>query len=148
MFVYFYGVGKGFKLLLVPHSPQMFFMPAFITLSIAATRMYRSLADFHWSTDVYVISFKLLTVLTLCGHSHRSVDSVSPPKIPGSAIPNSQSTFTVPAPPRRVEVAVHTAHEKYCHPLTNEKVVLTPLRRQVSSQTAALRQLKTSGPEL
>lgn len=94
-------------------SPQMFLMPVLITMSIAATRMYRSLADFHCSTDMYVISFRLLTVLTLCGHCHRSMDSVRPPRI-GSVIPNSQS-FIVPAPLRRVEVAVHTAHEKYCH---------------------------------
>jgi hypothetical protein len=126
----------------------MFLMPVFITMSIAATRMYRSLADFHCSTDVYVTSSELLTVLTLCGHCHRSVDSVSPPRILGSAIPNFQSTFTVPARPRRVEVAVHTAHEKYRHQLTNEKVVLTPLCRKASSQTAALRQLETSGREL
>jgi len=33
---------------------QMFNMPSMIIMSIAATRMYRSLVDFH-SNDVYVI---------------------------------------------------------------------------------------------
>ena len=92
----------------------MFLMPALITMSIAATRMYRSLADTLCSTYVYVISSRFIAVLTSCGKCYRSVESVRPPRI-GPAIPNSKSTLIVPAPPRRVEVAVHTAHEKYCY---------------------------------
>jgi hypothetical protein len=34
---------------------QMFTMPGLITMSIAATRMYRTLADFGNSSDVYAI---------------------------------------------------------------------------------------------
>jgi len=37
---------------------QMFLMPSLITMSIAATRMYRTLADFILHTDMYgTVSF-------------------------------------------------------------------------------------------
>ena len=34
---------------------QMFMVPSLITMSVAATRMYRSLADFTSATEVYDI---------------------------------------------------------------------------------------------
>jgi len=80
----------------------MFSMPVLVTMSIAATRMYRSLADFLCSTDV--------------------VDSGNNPRI-GPTVPNSKSTITMPATPRQVEVAVHTAHEKYPSSLTDENTL-------------------------
>jgi hypothetical protein len=47
---------------------QMFLMPSLITMSIAATRMYRSLADLRCPTDVYgILSPYSLPVLTLIG---------------------------------------------------------------------------------
>jgi hypothetical protein len=92
--------------------PQMFLMPTLVTMSIAATWMYRSLSDFLCSADVYVVPSRLITLLTSCGQYHSSVDSVRPPRI-GPAIQNSNSTLTVPAPPTQVELVVQTAHEKY-----------------------------------
>jgi hypothetical protein len=83
-------------------------------MSIAATRMYRSLSNFLCSADVYVIPSRFITLLTSWCQCHSSVDSARPPRI-GPAIPNSNSTLTVPALPMQVEVAVHTAHEKYIH---------------------------------
>jgi len=68
----------------------MFLMPSMIIMSIAATRMYRSLVDFC-SNDV-------------------AVDS-EPPRRIGHTASNAKSTFTVPTPPERVEVVVHTIHE-------------------------------------
>jgi len=44
------SVGEDARFLCI-FAPQMFLMPALITLSIAATRMYRSLIDFC-SNDV------------------------------------------------------------------------------------------------
>jgi hypothetical protein len=38
---------------LMPFAMQMFLIPSLITMSIAATRMYRSLADFVYNNDLY-----------------------------------------------------------------------------------------------
>jgi hypothetical protein len=100
-------------------------MPSLIMMSIAATRMYRALADFL-APDVYAIS-----PFTLSGYlhahlvwsisCHRSVDSGNAPRI-GPAVPEIKPTFTIPTPPKRVEVAVHTTHEKYPSSPVNRNV--------------------------
>jgi len=71
---------------------MMFLMPSLVIMTIAATRMYRSLADFC-SNDV-------------------AMDSENTPRL-GRAVSNPKSNFTVPAPPKRMEEAVHTTREKY-----------------------------------
>ena len=112
--MFFATLVKDSSCFLCGPQPQMFLIPSLITMSIAATWMYRSLSDFLCSADVYVIPSRFITLLTSCGQYHSSVDSVRPPRI-GPASPNYNSTLTVPALPMQVEVAVPTAHEKYIH---------------------------------
>jgi len=69
----------------------MFTMPALITLSIAATRIYRALADFS-STN-----------LGKCPDNSQRIDH---------PVPNVRMT-TIPLPPNWMEVAVHTSHEHW-----------------------------------
>jgi hypothetical protein len=77
-------------------------------MSIATTRIYRSLSDFL-NTDMYaILPLRSISMLTLCGQCHFSVDSDNAPRI-GHAVPDSRMNFTIPTPPKRVEVAVHTA---------------------------------------
>lgn len=80
----------------------MFLMPSLVTMSIAATRMYRSLADFC-SNDV-------------------AMDSENAPRL-GRAVSNPKSNFTVPAPPKRMEEAVHTTREKYLTSSADQNVL-------------------------
>ncbi|KAI0299466.1 hypothetical protein BC826DRAFT_994521 [Russula brevipes] len=79
----------------------MFFLPGQITLSIAATRMYRSLADFV-STDI-------------------TKGSERPRRI-GHTGSNAKSSSTIPIPLHRMEVAVHTSYEQYSTAQTDQHV--------------------------
>jgi len=69
----------------------MFLMPSVITMSIAATRMYRSLADFFFSADI--------------GNG-----SDKPPK---RIVTNTKWTTRIPPTPSRMEVTVHTSYEDW-----------------------------------
>jgi len=79
----------------------MFFLPGQITLSIAATRMYRSLADFV-STDITKGSDRSRRI----GHTGA----------------NAKSSSTIPMPLHRMEVAVHTSYEQYSTAQTGQHV--------------------------
>jgi len=81
---------------------MMFLMPSMIIMSIAATRMYRSLVDFL--------------------SNHVAMDS-EPPRRIGHTASNAKLTFAVPTPKKRVEVAVHTIHEEYPISLTDHNVL-------------------------
>jgi len=72
---------------------MIFMMPSLITMSIAATRMYRCLADSASATEV-VLDYKT---------PHRM----------GLAFLNSNSTLASSISPKRMEVVVHTAHDQY-----------------------------------
>ena len=99
-------------------------MPSLITMAIAATRMYRSLADFC-STDVYGnLPLEFISVLTQYGWSLHSVESENQPRI-GHVDPYFTSTFTASIPPRRIGVEVDRAHEKYPPSLRDENVPYT-----------------------
>ena len=100
----------------------MFLLPSLTMMSIAATRMYRSLADFLSSTEVYAaLSFHRISSLIQCGQRLRSVtDSDLTPR-KGRVFPNRKSTFTAPTLPNPVEV--HTARENYPSSMTSESVV-------------------------
>jgi hypothetical protein len=99
----------------------MFLMTSLITISIAATRMYRSLVDFGNSTEMCaILHFHHVSALIQCGRCHHSVmDPESRP--PGRRIRHVhadstfKSTYTAAAAaarsPKRVEMAVHTSHE-------------------------------------
>jgi len=82
---------------------QMFLMPSYITMSIAATRIYRSLADFASTTEV-------------------AMDSGKPPGV-GRNVPTSKLMFAVPTSSNRAEVAVHTSHEQHPISSTDQDVI-------------------------
>ncbi|KAH9962365.1 hypothetical protein BC827DRAFT_1375837 [Russula dissimulans] len=69
----------------------MFLIPSLIIMSIAATRMYRSLANFFFSADI--------------GNG-----SDKPPK---RIVTNTKWTTTIPPSPNRMEVTVHTSCEDW-----------------------------------
>ena len=46
-----------------------------------------------------------------------------PPRRIGHAASNAKLTFTVPTPPKRVEVAMHTIHEEYPISLTDHNLL-------------------------
>ncbi|KAI0283500.1 hypothetical protein BC826DRAFT_1059914, partial [Russula brevipes] len=72
-------------------------MPALITISIAATRMYRSLTDFVYSGDTY----------------HYSPMEPEEPRRAGRSDESANSTTAISISPEGMEVAVHTAHEQH-----------------------------------
>jgi len=80
----------------------MFLMPSLITMSIAATRMYRSLADLCCSTDVAMDSENAAG--TNC------------------TVSNSKPTFAVPTSPKQMEMAAKTSDEKYPTSLTDKYI--------------------------
>ena len=99
-------------------------MPSLTTMSIAATRMYRSLADFLSSTEVYVVlSFYCISPLTQCGQCLRSTTDSELLHRKGRVFPNCKSTFTAPSLPDPVGVAVHTTREEYPSSLTGENIL-------------------------
>jgi len=69
----------------------MFLMPSLIAMSIAATRMYRSLADFGFSADI--------------GNS-----SDNPSKC---IIGDTKWNTAIPLSPTRMEVTMHTSYDKW-----------------------------------
>ncbi|KAH9962346.1 hypothetical protein BC827DRAFT_213688 [Russula dissimulans] len=71
----------------------MFLMPALITLSIAATRMHRSLADFGFSHNI--------------GKCLDNSQRINHP------VSNAGWTTTIPLPPSQMEVVVHTSYEHW-----------------------------------
>ncbi|KAH9968292.1 hypothetical protein BJV74DRAFT_889934 [Russula compacta] len=82
----------------------MFLMPALITMSIAATRIYRSLADFSSSTDIY----------------HPSGRGLGNPQRIGRTVSNAKLTATPPIPlDQKIPLGVAT-HEAYKHHPTSQ----------------------------
>ncbi|KAH9962366.1 hypothetical protein BC827DRAFT_1383527 [Russula dissimulans] len=71
---------------------HMFMMPSLITMSIAATRIYRSLADFVFHNDVVN-------------------GSDNPPKI-DHTISDIRWTNTIPVPRNRIEAVTNISHER------------------------------------
>jgi hypothetical protein len=87
-------------------------------MSIAATRMYRSLSDFL-SPDMYesrTHSF-LCSVLTVLAEHHGSSQKVPPPG--GRNALESNRTSTAPILLTGIQVAVHTTHEQRSTPQAN-----------------------------
>jgi hypothetical protein len=89
---------------------QMFLIPSLITMSIAATRMYRSLADFFFSADMYD------SLIALSSGTHRCVRLCSgngSDKPPKRIVTNTKWTTTIPPTPSRMEVIVDTSYEEW-----------------------------------
>ena len=85
---------------------QMFQTPAVIAMSIAATRIHRSLTDFGYSGYLYPTS-------PFCPHANfgrcrRSLDPYSTHR-EQTANSDPNRIFSAPIPPERVEVALHTS---------------------------------------
>ena len=96
---------------------QMFQTPTLIVMTIAATRMHRSLTDFTYSG--YYTSRLLCSVLLLSpGSECVSCFGTHPNRIRCMANTNSKLTFAAPIPLDRVEVTVHKSSED--HPPVNK----------------------------
>ena len=87
-------------------------MPTLITMSIAATRMYRSLADFCSVTDMYSTLLSHYSARSPC-LVYRSTSGSEGPQRIGHTAPNARSTSNIPISYSQVEVAVHTSYEQY-----------------------------------
>jgi len=72
-------------------------IPALITISIATTRMYRSLTDFVCSGDIY----------------HYSTREREGPRTVGRSDGSAKSTTAIPISPEGMEVAMHTVHKQH-----------------------------------
>jgi hypothetical protein len=102
---------------------QMFLMPWLIIISIAATRMYRSLVDFISSTDMYGI----LSSVILCAHRRRCPRSTRDPERPQRIVRNDANatlTRTISISPDRMEVVVHLAREQHPTSQTGSDITL------------------------
>ena len=91
----------------------MFQVPAYITMTIAATRLYRSLADFSSSTDMYDILYSL-PFWAHCGRyrfsAHEALQDGRP------VVHGSRRMVATLVPMDRVEVSVHIVSEQYVTP--------------------------------
>jgi len=79
----------------MPATRQMFTMPSLITMSICATRMYRSLAEFG-STDV--------------------IESAESPQRIGRTAADVNFPTTTSTPPNQTELPVHLSYEPWQYP--------------------------------
>ena len=99
---YRYDVGKDLTAYL--SLTQMFQFPSVIVMSIAATRIYRNLANFiHEPTDMcfFLRSLYLLRLLSLM--ACRSIDSL---QIRDVKITKTKRKPSAPIPPSQVEVTI------------------------------------------
>ena len=98
----------------------MFVLPSLVTLTIAATRIYRSLSDFASHPNTYEIIF-IQIVFTLTGLCHRSAndfESGNPSWQRSSRlVSTNKDTAVVHIPSDRLEVSMHTTHEE--HPMSH-----------------------------
>ena len=90
---------------------QMFQLPALVTMSIAATRMYRLLTDFVFeSTDLY----SDLSFLSSSAHRSQCHCSVQDSlQGSGAPVPRAMQTHAVQIPLNRTEVAVDMSYLQY-----------------------------------
>jgi len=112
----------------------MFQVPWMVTMTISATRMYRSLSDFG-SSDVYmydILSF-LSSLRSLCGRRHCSSDHSLP--VRGQPMSMIRGTGATRTPLPCIQVAVHTTHEH--HPTKNFDNMDKVLRGTPRSQSMA-----------
>jgi len=91
-------------------------------MTIAATRIYRSLSHFASPPNTYEIPL-IQIIFTLTGVCHRSVNDSSRPGNPswlrGSRLvsTNKDIIAVVHIPSDQLEVSMHTTHEE--HPMSN-----------------------------
>ncbi len=87
-------------------------------MSIAATRMYRSLSDFL-SSDVKETSIRscLCSVLTVLVQRHGSPQRIT--STSGRIAFENNGTSTAPIPLARIQVVAHEAHEQHWTPQVN-----------------------------
>ena|SRR5258707_1561872 len=93
-------------------------IPWVITMSIAATRMYRSLSDFL-SSDVYETNIRscLCSVLTVLVQRHGSAQRITPTN--GRIVFENNGTSSAPIPLAGIQVVTHEAHEQHWTPQAN-----------------------------
>ena len=88
----------------------MFQLPSVVTMTIAATRMYRSLTDFaSCATDMYQILTSLSSpLLTCCRRLYRASSN-----LPKGHTKVSNMQWNVAMPVDRIEVTVDSTDEQY-----------------------------------
>ena len=96
----------------------MFVIPAMITMTIGATRMYRSLTNFasppNLNTyDILPFNFNFHAHRRLChGSAHDSVNAQRSNRLP--RVPNiTKDSSFIQIHPNRLEVTVHTDYEEH-----------------------------------
>ncbi|KAH9962368.1 hypothetical protein BC827DRAFT_1154908 [Russula dissimulans] len=114
------------NLLILPQLPAafdlMFLMPSLITMSIAATRMYRSLSDFGFSVDMYGGLIPSLSGTHFCVRRCSGNSSDNSQK---RLATNAKWTTTIPLSPNRMEVAIHTSYESSTSPTAQYVAYMT-----------------------
>jgi hypothetical protein len=105
--------GKGPCVSLHVFAVQMFQFPWMISISIAATRMYRSLTDFvSGVSDMYGISlFRSFFSSAYCCYRYPHGTEASPQGASGTTLKFSQNAVVQPL--KQLEVAVHSTKEWY-----------------------------------
>jgi hypothetical protein len=101
--------GGGTNVLPVPEA-QMFTMPSIVVMTMAATRMYRTLSDFGTRTELCAI-FPFVVLSAHCDLCLSVSGSTGPEKFSGSRRSAPITNFSIEAS-NRVEVAVHTTYEQ------------------------------------
>ena len=88
----------------------MFQLPSVVTMTIAATRMYRSLTDFASSaTDMYqILTFLSSPLLTCCRRLYSASSN-----LPKGHTKVSNMQWNVAMPVDRIEVTVDSTDEQY-----------------------------------
>jgi hypothetical protein len=99
---------------------QMFVVPAMITMTVAATRMYRSLTNFGLPSNMYEIFFHSVCLQVHCRLCHRSALDPENTQRRNCLGSNSKHSSLVPklSESKQMEVTVHTAYEE--HPMSHE----------------------------
>ena len=90
---------------------QMFQIPSVMVMSIAATRIYRNLADFvHEPADMYFFLRSLYLLRSLSSMIYRSINSL---QIRDDKITKTKRKLSAPIPLSQVEVTVDIRCEQH-----------------------------------
>jgi hypothetical protein len=89
---------------------QMFGMPAIIIMTIASTRMYRSLSDFGTRTELCAMFYLFIISPAHCGLCHSITPGAEKFRRNRRSTRHANLAIKENA---RMEVAVHTTHEQY-----------------------------------
>jgi len=121
-------------------SPQMFWMTSLLALSIAATRIHRSLVDFaHENTEVYDRgAFTSPPAHSGMRYHDPSESSSSKTLASGHTAPKDDRSVSLFTPPNRTEVAIHMAYEEYQTPSSTHSGSIVSTEEALGEKPAGL----------